>query len=194
MTSLDLGKPYEQFDEYLEMVIQYGYIMLFASAFPLAASAALITTAVEVKSDGVKLAFVTRRPQIQRARNIGVWHKLIVAQTWLSILTNTIIFGFSSHQMAHWFPWTSVDSLPADVDSLTIYQHGLRAAGLAFGLEHVLVICGLVVIFSISSVPVSVKKRSFTRQYHRYTQLQQLRKQSKVAEVTVKWQKINLKK
>jgi anoctamin-10 len=188
VTSRDMGEPYEQFDDYLEMVIQYGYIMLFASAFPLAASAALITTIIEVKSDGVKLTFVTKRPQIQRVRNIGVWNKLVVAQTWLAILTNTIIFGFSSNQMAQWFPWASVGSLPVGSDTLLAFQLGLQSAGLAFGIEHVLIIVGLIIVFSISSVPVDVKRQSEARQYHRYTQLQQLRLKSKTTNVN--WQKI----
>ena len=40
---------YEQFDDYLEMVIQLGYIQLFAAAFPLAAPLSLVANFVEIR-------------------------------------------------------------------------------------------------------------------------------------------------
>ena len=175
VTSIDLGEPHVQFDDYLEMVIQYGYIMLFASAFPLAASAALITTIIETKSDGLKLSFVTKRPQIQRTNNIGVWHKLVVAQTWLAILTNTIIFGFSSQQISYWFPWASVSSIPGDADTQIAFFFGMQTASLAFSIEHLLIICGLIITFSMSNIPISVKRENEARQYRRYKQIRELK-------------------
>ena len=47
---------YEQFDDFLEMVIEFGYITLFASAFPLAGVLSLCCNLVEIKSDLFKLA------------------------------------------------------------------------------------------------------------------------------------------
>ena len=179
VTSIDLGEPYEQFDDYLEMVIQYGYIMLFASAFPLAASVALLTTIIESKSDAVKLAFVTKRPQIQRTNNIGVWHKLMVAQTWLAILTNTIIFGFSSQQISYWFPWASISSIPSDADTKTVFFYGMQIAGLAFSIEHLLIICGLIITFSIASIPIDVKRENDARHYRRFNQLLKIKSAKK---------------
>ena len=38
------------FDEYLEMVIQYGFITIFVSAFPLAPLFALLNNIIEVNS------------------------------------------------------------------------------------------------------------------------------------------------
>lgn len=38
-----LDQPhYEQFDDFLEMVIEFGYVTLFASAFPLAAAMSVV--------------------------------------------------------------------------------------------------------------------------------------------------------
>merc|ERR1712139_255894 len=45
-----LRDTYEGFDDYLEMVIQFGYVTLFASAFPLASALSILCNAVEVYS------------------------------------------------------------------------------------------------------------------------------------------------
>ena len=37
-------------DDYIEMVIQFGYVSLFASAYPLAAFCAIFANIVEIRS------------------------------------------------------------------------------------------------------------------------------------------------
>ena len=43
------------FSEYQEMVVQFGYVTLFAAAFPLTAALALINNLVEIRTDAYKL-------------------------------------------------------------------------------------------------------------------------------------------
>ena len=66
---------YEQFDDYLEMIVQLGYVTLFAGAFPLAAPLSVICNILELYSDIFKLSFITRRPKVHRVTNIGVLYK-----------------------------------------------------------------------------------------------------------------------
>ncbi|KAG8126811.1 hypothetical protein E2320_021940, partial [Naja naja] len=48
-------KKYEDtFQDYQEMFIQFGYVVLFSSAFPLAATCALINNIIEIRSDAFK--------------------------------------------------------------------------------------------------------------------------------------------
>ena len=51
---------YEQFDDYMEMVIEFGYIVLFAAAFPLASMLSILSNLIEIKSDLFKLIFVAQ--------------------------------------------------------------------------------------------------------------------------------------
>ena len=62
---------WESFDDYLEMVIAFGYITLFASAFPLASGLTLLCLIVETKSDMFKVFWVNRRPLPKRVKDIG---------------------------------------------------------------------------------------------------------------------------
>eukprot|EP00913_Durusdinium_trenchii_P004273 g3961.t1 len=71
-----LDQPhYEQFDDFLEMVIEFGYVTLFASAFPLAAVVSLVSNLIELKSDMFKLACVYQRPISHRMKSIGLLAK-----------------------------------------------------------------------------------------------------------------------
>lgn len=102
---LDMAlEPHDDFDDYLEMVIQFGYVTLFASAFPLAAALSLGSNCVELLSDLFKLAFLCRRPPAVRAANIGMWERLLYALVLLSVFTNLWCFAFGSDQMALLFP------------------------------------------------------------------------------------------
>jgi len=61
------------FADHLEMFIQLGYVVLFSSAFPMAAFCALVNNLIEIRSDAFKLCFTFQRPFGQRVSNIGTW-------------------------------------------------------------------------------------------------------------------------
>ena len=74
LTSINNLLQYEDtFEDYLEMFIQFGYVMLFSSAFPLAAACAFFNNLIEIRSDAFKLCCVFQRPFAQRVGSIGVW-------------------------------------------------------------------------------------------------------------------------
>ena len=50
-------EEYEAFDDWLALVIEFGYVTLFAGAFPLAAPLSLLANALEVISDRAKLLY-----------------------------------------------------------------------------------------------------------------------------------------
>ena len=59
------------FDDYLEMFIQFGYVTLFSSAYPLAGLCALLNNLIEVRSDAFKLCFIHQRPFTERVQVDG---------------------------------------------------------------------------------------------------------------------------
>lgn len=95
--------PYPEND--LQMVIQFGYVTLFASACPLAAFLAIISNTFEIRSDLFKLCFLTRRPRPDCAAGIGIgWMHVLDGLSFAAVLTNCLIIGCSSEQMHFWFP------------------------------------------------------------------------------------------
>ncbi|PSN45102.1 Anoctamin-7 [Blattella germanica] len=65
------------FQEYLEMVLQFGFITIFVAAFPLAPLFALLNNWVEIRLDAQKFVCETRRIVAERAENIGIWFKIL---------------------------------------------------------------------------------------------------------------------
>lgn len=59
--------------DYLEMFIQFGYVLLFSPAFPLAAVCCLINNILEIRVDAFKLCTTLQRPFGQRVETIGAW-------------------------------------------------------------------------------------------------------------------------
>ncbi|XP_078113279.1 anoctamin-5 isoform X3 [Sander vitreus] len=84
------------FDEYLEMVIQFGFITLFVASFPLAPLLALINNIIEVRVDAWKLTTQFRRPVAAKAHSIGAWQEILNGMAVLSVVTNAFIVAFTS--------------------------------------------------------------------------------------------------
>ncbi|XP_077868083.1 anoctamin-10-like [Saccoglossus kowalevskii] len=61
------------FDDYLELFLQFGYVFLFSSVYPLAALWALLNNIVELRTDAFKLCTVFQRPFAHRTTGIGAW-------------------------------------------------------------------------------------------------------------------------
>jgi len=92
--------PYPStFDDYNEMAIQFGYLTLFAVAFPAAPLAALINNLVEGRSDLLKLLKGMQRPHPKEAANIGTWLEIIEMVSYLATVTNCAIIVFTSTEL-----------------------------------------------------------------------------------------------
>ncbi|KAF4095381.1 hypothetical protein G5714_024459 [Onychostoma macrolepis] len=84
------------FYEYLEMVIQFGFITLFVASFPLAPLLALMNNILEVRVDAWKFTTQFRRPVAAKAHGIGAWDEILNMIAVFSVVTNAFIVSFTS--------------------------------------------------------------------------------------------------
>uniref|UniRef100_A0A8C7UDD5 Anoctamin n=1 Tax=Oncorhynchus mykiss TaxID=8022 RepID=A0A8C7UDD5_ONCMY len=84
------------FDEYLEMVLQFGFITIFVAACPLAPLFALINNWVEVRLDAQKFVSQYRRPVAERAQDIGIWLDILQVITYVAVISNAFLIAFTS--------------------------------------------------------------------------------------------------
>ncbi len=71
------------FFEYLELIIQYGFITIFVAAFPLAPLFALLNNWVEIRLDAHKFVVILRRPIGERAGDIGKGGQVVVLPSYV---------------------------------------------------------------------------------------------------------------
>jgi len=81
---------------YAEMVIQFGYIVLFAPAFPLAPFFSMITNLIEIRINLNNMAYNNKRNIAMGSSGIGSWGSIIEFLTLVSIATNCGIIYFTS--------------------------------------------------------------------------------------------------
>uniref|UniRef100_A0A8C2X4E2 Anoctamin n=1 Tax=Cyclopterus lumpus TaxID=8103 RepID=A0A8C2X4E2_CYCLU len=113
------------FYEYLEMVVQFGFITLFVASFPLAPLLALFNNILEIRVDAWKFTTQFRRPVASKARNIGAWQEILNAVAILSVVTNVSQFH---SRLKHFIESFTSDMIPRMVflgyvnNSLSIYN------------------------------------------------------------------------
>nr|XP_045001173.1 anoctamin-5 isoform X2 [Jaculus jaculus] len=103
------------FYEYLETVIQFGFVTLFVASFPLAPLLALINNIVEIRVDAWKLTTQYRRPVAAKAHSIGVWQDILYGMAVLSVATNAFIVAFTSDiipRLVYYYAYSKNSSEP----------------------------------------------------------------------------------
>ncbi|KAM8971228.1 anoctamin-3 [Sarcophilus harrisii] len=83
-------------DEYLEMVLQFGFVTIFVAAFPLAPLLALMNNIIEIRLDAYKFVTQWRRPLPARATNIGIWYGILEGIGVLAVITNAFVIAITS--------------------------------------------------------------------------------------------------
>ena len=78
----------EIFDDYMELVIEFGFLTLFAESFILAPIAIVILNKLEKYSDLTRFKNLVKRPEFIRKRNIGMWQYILQVQSVIAIFTN----------------------------------------------------------------------------------------------------------
>ena len=132
----------ESFDDYLEMIMTFGYINLFSSAFPLGTTITAIFVYLETKSDMFKFERTARRPFAKKAHDIGTWEIALDILTVMSVFTNIVLCCYASDQIDSIIPWLKGLREDSSTNILTI-----------FGIEHVMLLIVLVLRLILDGEP-----------------------------------------
>jgi hypothetical protein len=86
---------YDVSSDLREMCIQFGYLSLFSTVWPLMPVSFLINNWVELRSDFFKICKEYKRPTPQRTDTIGPWLDTLGLLAWLgSISTSALVYMF----------------------------------------------------------------------------------------------------
>ena len=89
---------------YAELMVQFGYIVLFASLFPLAPLLALLNNVLVQKNEIRAFCTVFIRPYPERLGSIGFWMSVWEFLALVSVVTNGLLIYYlsSNIEMIQW--------------------------------------------------------------------------------------------
>lgn len=87
------------YEEYMEMMVQFAFIVLFVPAFPVASFVCLCNNILEIRIDASKLLTVNRRPVPIRAPGIQIWNRFMDIIVKVGIVCNAALIAFTSENV-----------------------------------------------------------------------------------------------
>jgi len=84
------------FNDYADMMIQFGYATMFITAFPLATVLALISNYIKMRVDAWKLCQLYRRPEPKTVEDIGAWFNILNITSLFAVFVNSALIAFTS--------------------------------------------------------------------------------------------------
>jgi anoctamin-10 len=103
---------------YKDLAVQFGYVVLFSVAFPLAPLLFFVSTYFEIRVDAWSLLQRSRRNTPQNAEDIGTWQSAFEVLAAVSVLSNMgIVFLVSASKVNSTWLWRIILFL--------IFEHAL---------------------------------------------------------------------
>uniref|UniRef100_UPI0037E89F7E anoctamin-10 n=1 Tax=Semicossyphus pulcher TaxID=241346 RepID=UPI0037E89F7E len=147
------------FAEYIELLVQFGYLSLFSCVYPLTAVLLLINNLTEIRSDAYKICKLFRKPFSPPVANMGVWQVAFEVLSFVSVVSNCWLLLLSPGLQE-------------------LFQEGGMSSTnillMAVFVEHVLILVKVVLAVLIPDEPDWIRKK---REHIEYTSMQALRQQ-----------------
>ena len=83
-------KIFNSYYEYYPLILEFCFMTLFAFCVPFTPILLFITNNLEIRSDLIKVCFLTRRPEALKKKNIGAWKYILEFIGIASIITNVM--------------------------------------------------------------------------------------------------------
>ncbi|XP_029378967.1 anoctamin-10 [Echeneis naucrates] len=148
------------FAEYIELLVQFGYLSLFSCVYPLTAVLLLINNLTEIRSDAYKICKLFRKPFSAPVANMGVWQIAFEVLSFVSVVSNCWLLLLS--------PRLQEICREGGMSSTNMLM-------LAVLVEHVLILIKVVLSVVIPDEPDWIRKK---REHIEYSSMQALKQQT----------------
>lgn len=137
--------------EYSELVIQFGYVVLFAAAFPLAALFALLNNLIELRADAFVILHAYRRPVPLHSSVIQTqWDWILKGLSYAAVLTNCALMMWTSRSLGRSFELSSYGTLL-----------------LIVVVEHLVLALKLAIAYIIPDTPSVIVRNTLQREFEK---------------------------
>uniref|UniRef100_G3NG32 Anoctamin n=1 Tax=Gasterosteus aculeatus aculeatus TaxID=481459 RepID=G3NG32_GASAC len=147
------------FAEYIELLVQFGYLSLFSCVFPLTAVLLLLNNITEIRTDAYKICKLFRKPFCPPGANMHVWQIAFEVLSFVSVVSNCWLLLLS--------PWLQNLCREGGWSSTNVLL-------VAILVEHVLILVKVVISVLIPDEPDWVRKKM---EHIEFTSMQALREQ-----------------
>jgi hypothetical protein len=154
-------KDYDTFDDFLTIVLEFGYLTIFASTFPFASVCIFLLSNIEMRSDCFKLGTIYKKPFIIKKKNIGVWGIILKFISLLSVFTNLMFYIISSKSTHNTIEIQTL-MLCNQINIQNDFYVNLMTF---FKIEHIVVFLFFLLNFFYSSTPFWVNIFHMRRDY-----------------------------
>ncbi|KAM9754308.1 LOW QUALITY PROTEIN: anoctamin-10 [Menidia menidia] len=146
------------FAEYIELLVQFGYLSLFSCVFPLTAVLLLLNNLTEIRSDAYKICRLFRKPFSPPVANMGVWQVAFEVLSYVSVVSNCWLLLLSPR----------LQRLQEEGG-----VSGTNILLAAVGVEHLLIIVKLIMAALIPDEPGWIRKKRERMEYRSMRALRQ---------------------
>lgn len=177
------------FNDFNDRTVQFGYIVLFAPAFPAAPVLAFLNNILEIRAAGYKLCHGYRRPRVKDRTGLGTWAVVLNTLGFLAVIMNSTMINFVGRQNARSF---GVPDTPGhwEDESTVMYNkdlaggYGIRSednSGLHgrsnvaalwlrfFAVEHCSMAVRILILFLTPDLPTWIKTARETLDFRQRT-------------------------
>ncbi|XP_013867634.1 anoctamin-10 [Austrofundulus limnaeus] len=147
------------FGEYIELLVQFGYLSLFSCVFPLTAVLLLLNNLTEIRSDAYKICKLFRKPFYPPASDMGVWQIAFEVLSFVSVVSNCWLLVLS--------PRLQKKCQDGEMSSTNLLLGAVI-------VEHFLILVKVILAALIPDEPGWIRKK---REHIEYTSMQALKHQ-----------------
>ena len=150
-------EPFEGvFSEYSRIVVQLGYVVLFAPAFPLASALLFASFYFELRTDAYKMVCNTRRPAYMGGEDIGSWQTVLRVLAVLGVLTNVGLVGVTDTTLKRIIPFNFLGFIEINESNKLMFL---------IVVEHLLLLAQFYVVTMIPDMPEDLAVETASQQW-----------------------------
>lgn len=149
-------KP-EMLDCYMELVVQFGYIVLFSEVFPLASLLSLISNGIQIRSQIHNLKYM-RRFGAEVSNGIGSWMTCLQTLSQISIYLNCATVFFTSK--VYYKIFVEGDD---EISAITVGWDMTKFLLMVIAVEHSLLILKVFIEQTVEETPYFVVRGQRTK-------------------------------
>ena len=137
----------DAFKDFNEMVIQFGYITLFAVALPIAPVLAVLNNFFEIRGDAFALCKGSRRRAYQTKQTIGSWYTVLEVLSLAAVITNALLTGFVNSTVADLDPQIDGTLYKTQIERMNVSRLWMWV----FIFEHIMLVARTVMQHVVGS-------------------------------------------